>query len=87
MQGALEREREQLNERIAKEKEEQNTLHMTTVQALRERLQRLEGRTPRVKLRFWHLRYQCKLCKDGKTEEEGTWTCPKCGFVQVNVDE
>lgn len=84
MQAALKREREQLEEKMANEKKDQQKLHMDAVQALQTRLQSLEGRIPHVKIRFWHFRYQCKLCKDGKTEEEGLWTCPRCGFVQIN---
>ena len=87
MQDALQRERQQLDQKMANEKENQRKLHMDTVQALQERLNQLEGRIPRVERRFWHLRYQCKLCRNGKTEEMGSWTCPKCGFVQVNVED
>ena len=84
MQEALMRERKQLEEKMAKEKDDRRRLHMSTVQALKDRLQSLESRTPHVKLRSWHLRYQCKLCRDGKTEQVGSWTCHQCGFIQIN---
>ena len=87
MQEALERERQRLDQRVAQVAEEQRSLLLTTVEAQQKELERLEGRMPRVKLRFWHLRYQCKLCREGKTEDTGKWTCPKCYFVQFNIPE
>ena len=66
LQEALRIESQKMQQIMAKEKEDQNKLHMDTVEAMQRPLIALEGRTPRVKRRFWHLRYQCQYARTAK---------------------
>ena len=88
MQEALEKERQKIDKRIAEREKEQRELHMGFVQALQNRIQRLESEShkrgiPFVKQGLWHLSWKCLACKT-KTDDEGKWTCPACKFIQWN---
>ena len=88
MLEVLEKERRNIEKKIAEKDEEQRQLHMGIVLALQTRLKRLEEESrsrgiPRVKQGFWHLSWKCLACKT-KTENVGESACPVCRFVQFN---
>ena len=88
MQAEIEKERREIEKKMAKNEEEQRELHMSTEQALLARIERLEKESqsrgiPDVKQGFWHLSWKCLVCRK-KTTYEGKWTCRGCGFVQFN---
>ena len=87
-QAMIEEERRNIEKKIAKKEEEQLELRMSTEQALRTRIERLEKesqsrKVPNVRIGFWHLSWKCLVCK-AKTEAGGKSACPDCGFVQFN---
>ena len=89
-QAMIKKERQNIEKKMAANEEEQRELHMSTEQALRTRLERLEKesrsrKVPNVRRGFWHLSWKCLVCKT-KTEDEGKWACPNCGFVQCNEE-
>lgn len=64
-------------------------MNETEVEKLTNRIDGLEKKAS-VKdrlneLRFWHLRWRCLQCEEGKTDFKGEWECALCGYEQNNV--
>lgn len=86
----MRQQQEELDYAIAKLEQEQQILHMNTVEALQRRIQILEetakqqgNSIPACKRGLWSSSWKCIPCRF-KTKREGRFTCPECTFVQWN---